>query len=123
MGGSFASVGIGLIRADHRTMRGDATRAKPAERDGTMVSDQPKGAAPEPAGPGRGLGDRFLVCCFLAEHVSVEGDDALDGKVAGGSACREVGQQGADDLEMSIEKDPVEGEDMFLALVIDPGGG
>ena len=92
MRGSFASVRIDLIRADHRTMRCDATRAEPEERDGTMVSDQPKRAAPEPEGPGRGLGDRFLACSFLAEHVGMEGNDALDGKVAGGSACREIGQ-------------------------------
>jgi hypothetical protein len=65
----------------------------------------------------------FLVWLVLAEHLGVEGHDALDGNVAGGSACREIGQQGADDLEMGIEKDPVDGEDMFLALVIDPGGG
>jgi hypothetical protein len=52
----------------------------------------------------------------------MECDDALDGYVAGGSTCREVGQQGADDLEMGVEIDPVDGEDMLLALVIDPGG-
>jgi hypothetical protein len=53
----------------------------------------------------------------------MEGDDALDGKVAGGSAGGEVGQQGADDLEVGIEIDPVDGEGMLLALVIDSGRG
>src|SRR5829696_10421755 len=70
---------------------------------------------------------RILTACLarliLAEHLRVEGDDALDSDVAGGSACREIGQQGADDLEMGVEVDPVDGEDMLLALVIDPGGG
>jgi hypothetical protein len=91
MGGSFASVRTRLIRADQRTMRCDATRATPDERDGTMVSGQQKRGAPQHAGPGRGLGNQSLACSFLAEHVGMEGDDALDGKVAGGSACREVG--------------------------------
>ena len=53
----------------------------------------------------------------------MKGDDALDGKVAAGSAGREVGKQGAEDLEVGIEIDAVDGEDMFLALVIDPGRG
>src|SRR5215208_4767552 len=63
----------------------------------------------------------FLACLVFAEHIGMEGHDALDGNVAGGATCREVGQQGADDFEMSIKIDPVDGEDEFLALVIDPG--
>ena len=101
----------------------DATRATPEDRDGTMVSGQQKRGAPQRDGPGSGLENQSSACSFFAEHVGVEGKDALDSDAAGRSACREVGQQGADDLEMGIEIDPVDGEDMFLALVIDPGGG
>jgi hypothetical protein len=88
-----------------------------------MVSDQHKSAAAGPEERGSGLGDRFLACSFLAEHVGMEGKDALDGNVAGRTACREVRQQRADDLEVSIEIDPVDGKDKFFAIVIDPGRG
>src|SRR5215211_3895021 len=64
-----------------------------------------------------------LARLVLAEYLGMEGDDALDGGVPGRSTCREVGQQRADDLEMGIEIDPVDGEDVFLPLVIDPSRG
>jgi hypothetical protein len=60
---------------------------------------------------------------FLFQHADLQRNDALDGPLALGPTGNQVVHERADDLETRFQIDPIDGENVLLALVIDPGRG
>src|SRR5215212_9276897 len=68
-------------------------------------------------------GAAALAGLFLFQHADLQRNDVLHDPLAVGSTGDQVVHERADDCEMRFQIGPVDGNDMILPLVIDPGGG
>ena len=64
-----------------------------------------------------------LAGLFLFQHADLQRNDALHDPLAFGPAGNQVIHERADDREVRFQIGPIDGDDVILPLVVDPGRG
>jgi hypothetical protein len=67
------------------------------------------------------MGAAALAGLFIFQHADLQGNDALHDPLALSPTGNEVIHERADDREMRFQIGPIDGNDMILPLVVDPG--